>query len=165
MQDTTLGPQQVNTMLQNFFGNEAFFRGVQELISAEDEEGLDDDCTVYKNAMLVTLAYFCRNTLLTQQMDRNLVPLQKLKELHRSIVDDINLVQPLSADLLLGYKEEEDDLFFEVAVGDDAIQALKKVARRRLLALWSDRELQACKMIAEELTGMLEPEAATQLQQ
>ena len=94
-----------------------------------------------------------------------MVPLQKLKELHRSIVDDINLVQPLSADLLLGYKEEEEDLFFEVAIGDDAIQALKKVARRRLLTQWSDRELQVCKLVVEELTGMLEPEAATQLQQ
>ena len=73
-------------------GNEAFFRGVQELISAEDQEGLDDDSTVYKNAMLITLGYFCRNTLHTQQIDRNMVPLQKLKELHRSIVDDINLV-------------------------------------------------------------------------
>ena len=62
-------------------------------------------------------------------------------------------MQPLSGDLLVGHKDEEEDLFFEVAIGDEACQALKHIARRRFLTKWSDRELQLCKTAAEQLIG------------
>ena len=62
---------------------------------------------------------------------------------------DINVTLPLSSDLHLGHKEDEEDLFYEVAIGDDACQALKHIARRRFLTKWSDKELQLCKNIAQ----------------
>ena len=49
----------------------------------------------------------------------------------------------------MGHKEDEEDLFYEVAIGDDACQALKHIARRRFLTKWSDKELQLCKSIAQ----------------
>ena len=54
-------------------------------------------------------------------------------------------MQPLSSDLLKGYTTEEEDLFFEVAIGDEAVQALKMIARRRMLARWGYQEIQLCK--------------------
>ena len=41
---------------------------------------------------------------------------KQLDALRTSVTDDINLVLPLSADLLSGHTAEEEDLFFEVAL-------------------------------------------------
>ena len=77
-----------------------------------------------------------------------MVPIAQLQELVRSVEDDINVTQPLSQDLLSGHKEDEEDLFFEIAIGDKACQSLKHIARKRFLSKWSEREIQTCKEIA-----------------
>ena len=79
-----IGQPQVTGILQSILGNEAFFRGTQELILEDGGE----DCGVYRNAMIVTLSQFC---LATGQRDPSMVPLEQLKELARSVTDDINV--------------------------------------------------------------------------
>jgi len=92
--------------------------------------------------MLVSLQSFCGASGIIG------VPSEKLEALLRSVTDDIDVVQPLSGDLLQSHKEDEADLFFEVAVGDQGVQALKKIARSRILSKWSEQELSLCKAIA-----------------
>lgn len=146
-QDATGFNQVNNEVLSRFYSDETFFRTVQELII--ENEG--DDFASYQNAaMVVSLSHFC---ILTNRSDPTMVPLQQLQELRSRVTDDINVIQPLSVDILVSHKDEEEDLFFEVAIGDEACQALKQIGRRRFLSKWSDRELQVCKAVAQQLLG------------
>lgn len=90
------------------------------------------------NSLVVTLSHYC---LISGRTCASAVHQSLLAELARSVADDINVDQPLSADLVNVHQEAESELFFQVAFGDEASQALKPVARRRILTRWSDREL------------------------
>ena len=128
----------------SFFQDSAFFQRVLE--KAIDEEKDSE----HKNAMLITLSHFSCLTNITGMDPESTSAIRKqLDALRTSVTDDINLVLPLSADLLSGHTAEEEDLFFEVAIGDEAVQALKMVARRRLLARWSQAEICVCRRLAD----------------
>lgn len=86
--------------------------GVRELINEVGEEQ-----AVYKPAMIISL---CRYWQVSGSTDTSQLPTEQLAELARSVTDDVNVSQPLSTDLINNYTEEEEDLFFEVAVGDRA---------------------------------------------
>ena len=70
------------SVLNSFYANQAFFRGVQEMIIESDSD------TLHHNALVLTLAQFC---LSTQQRDPSMVPLAQLNELSRSVTDDVNI--------------------------------------------------------------------------
>ena len=64
MQDSTSNgndggfAEATTTVLQSFFNNQAFFRGVQELIIEDSET----DHTLHRNALVLTLSQFCLST-------------------------------------------------------------------------------------------------------
>lgn len=54
------------------------------------EDEVSEDCSLHRNAMIVTLSQYCIVT--QQQGDASKVPFAQLSELRRSVSDDINLV-------------------------------------------------------------------------
>ena len=54
--------------------------------------------------------------------------------------DTLQAEVTLSGVLVHGYPEEEEDLFFELAMGEEARSTLRRIARKRMIKSWASAE-------------------------
>ena len=142
--------------IMEFFQHEAFQRKLYEMINKTNSEGEIEEHHNHYPILLCLSQYFgilkqtnSQQSALGKTEFENV--LAKLSEVIKSMDESLNKTALLSNDLIIMHEEDESDLFFEVALTEEPQNALRHLARKRIINSWAQREEEVIKSVYQTL--------------